>query len=181
MTYKNTLSVASAPFVGIFPTAFKDDLEQPAEYGLGLSYDFGYFNVSADYKKIQWGDAKGYKDFGWKDQDVYIIGAKYEKDGTWYGIGYNHASHPIANLPGTSSINQALNLFNYLMFPATAENHYSVGAGTRIAKNLSLDFDIVYAPKTTVTTTVYNGTPGGSTFKVEHTETSVAFSMRYDF
>ncbi|MDX1809260.1 MAG: outer membrane protein transport protein [Sulfurospirillaceae bacterium] len=178
MTYKHTLSVASAPFVtlGVFPGAFADDLEQPAEYGVGLSYNYGPFNISTDYKKIKWGSAKGYKDFGWKDQDVYAIGAKYEKDGTWYGIGYNHAKNPIPNLAGTNAVNTAMNLFNYLMFPATAENHYSIGAGTKISKNLSVDFDILYAPKVTVTTATTIGA-----LKVEHTETSVAFSMRYDF
>ena len=181
MTYKHTLSAASVPFAGLFGGNFADNLEQPAEYGVGLSYNYGYFNFSADYKKNKWGSAKGYKDFGWKDQDVYAIGAKYEKDGTWYGIGYNHAKNPISNLPGTSASNQAMNLFNYLMFPATAKNHYSIGAGTKITKNLSLDFDVMYTPKTTVTTTVFNGTPSGATFKVDHTETSAAFSMRYNF
>ena len=181
MTYDHTLSAASVPFSGIFGGTFTDDLDQPAEYGAGLSYNYGYFNFSVDYKNIKWGSAKGYKDFRWSDQDVYAIGAKYEKNDTWYGIGYNHASNPIANLPGTSAANQALNLFNYLMFPATAENHYSIGAGTKITKNLSLDFDIVYSPKTTVTTTVFDGTSSGSTFKVDHAETSAAFSMRYNF
>ncbi len=178
MTYNQTLSVASQPFVtlGVFPSAFADDLDQPAEYGLGLSYDINSFNFSFDYKKIKWGSAKGYKDFGWKDQNVFALGAKYEKNGTWYGVGFNHATNPITKYAGTTPQGAALNLFNYLMFPATSENHFTLGAGTEITKHVSLDFDVVYSPSNDVTV---NTTIGS--LKVEHSETSVAFSMRYDF
>ena len=178
MTYDYTLSTASQPFVdlGIFPSAFADDLAQPAEYGFGLSYDYNNLNFSFDYKKIKWGSAKGYKDFGWKDQDVFALGAKYEKNGTWYSVGYNHAKNPITQYDGTTAVGAALNLFNYLMFPATSEDHFTLGAGTNITKNISLDFDVVHSPssKVTVNTTI-------GALEVEHAETSVAFSMRYDF
>ncbi len=174
MTYDHTLSVAAAGF----GMAMSDKLQQPAEYGAGVSYNFHYFNVSFDYKKIKWGSAEGYKDFGWKDQDVYAIGAKYEKDGTWYGIGYNYAKNPITNYQTTGRDTKAkLNSFNYIMFPATEESHYSIGAGTRITKHLSLDFDVVYAPEKTVSSTGY----GGGNITIKHSETSAAFSMRYSF
>ena len=174
MTYDHTLSVAAAGF----GMAMSNKLQQPAEYGAGVSYNFHYFNVSFDYKKIKWGSAEGYKDFGWKDQDVYAIGAKYEKDGTWYGIGYNYAKNPITNYQTTGRDTKAkLNSFNYIMFPATEESHYSIGAGTRITKHLSLDFDVVYAPEKTVSSTGY----GGGNITIKHSETSAAFSMRYSF
>lgn len=178
MTYSHTLSTASKPFVdmGIFTSAFSDDLSQPAEIGFGISYDYTYLNLSFDYKKIKWGSAKGYKDFGWKDQDVYAVGVKYEKDGTWYSLGYNHAKNPITNYDGSTAEGAALNLFNYLMFPATSEDHFSIGAGRKITKNISLDCDIVYSPSNTVTVDTTIGA-----LEVEHTETSIAFSMRYDF
>ena len=174
MTYKHTLSTAGAGF----GMTMSDELQQPATYGAGISYDLNNLNFSADYKKIKWGSATGYKDFGWKDQDVYALGAKYEKDGTWYALGYNYAKNPITNFSTTGfDTNAKLNSFNYIMFPATAETHYSIGAGTKITTNLSLDFDIIYAPKKTVSSVGY----GGGTIKVEHTETSAAFSMRYNF
>jgi len=178
MTYKNTLSTASAPFVGfgIFPAPFADDLAQPAEYGFGLSYDINNFNLSFDYKKVKWGSADGYKDFSWKDQNIYALGAKYEKNGTWYSIGYNYASTPITKYPGTTPQGQALNLFNYLMFPATSETHFTAGAGTSITKNLSLDFSLVYSPSNTLTVNTMIGP-----LTVKHSETSAELSMRYDF
>ena len=178
MSYKNTLSVASAPFVGfgIFPSTFADDLAQPAEYGLGLSYDFNKFNFSFDYKKIKWGSADGYKDFGWKDQNVYAIGVKYENEGTWYSIGYNHATNPLTKYPGTTPQGAALNMFNYLMFPATSEDHFTTGAGTNLTKNISLDFSFVYSPSNTETV---NTTIGSLT--VKHAESSAEITLRYDF
>ncbi len=176
MTYKHQLSTASAGF-GFSPT-MSDTLEQPAEYGVGLSYNINYINLSFDYKRIQWGSATGYKDFGWKNQNVYAIGAKYEKDGTWYAIGYNYAKDPITNYTTTGRDKYAkLNSFNYIMFPATAKSHITAGIGTKITKHLSLDFDIVYAPQTTVTATGY----GGGKITIKHSETSAAFSMRYAF
>ncbi len=177
MTYDNTLSVASAPFAPVFGgQAFADKLTQPAEYGLGLSYNLNNFNLSFDYKKIKWGSATGYKDFGWKDQDVYMMGVKYEKDGTWYALGYNHAKNPITNYPGTTARGTVLNMFNYLMFPATAEDHFSIGAGTKLNKNLTLDFNAMYSPNKIINTM----TPSGN-LKVEHQETSAQISMKYMF
>jgi long-chain fatty acid transport protein len=174
MTYKHELSTAAQGFGMVM----SDKLEQPAVYGLGLSYNFSNYNISFDYKKIKWASADGYKDFGWKDQDVYAIGAKYEKDGTWYGIGYNYAKNPITNYTTTGGdTNAKLNSFNYIMFPATEESHYSIGAGTKITKHLSLDFDVIYAPEKTVSATGY----GGGNITVKHSETSAAFSMRYNF
>ncbi len=179
MTYTHTLSVASQPFSGIFGGTFSDKLEQPATYGAGISYDYGDFTFAFDYKKIKWSSAKGYKDFGWKDQNVYALGAKYENDGTWYAIGFNHAKNPIRNYAGTTPQTAALNLFNYLMFPATEETHYSAGAGTNITQHLSLGASLVYAPKKTVTANLSGiGLPP---LTVEHSETSLTFSLRYDF
>ena len=66
LVYTNSLSTASTPFVnfGLISSSFSDKLEQPQEYGVGLSYDINNFTFSTDYKKIEWGSAIGYKDFG---------------------------------------------------------------------------------------------------------------------
>ena len=126
-----------------------------------------------------WADAKGYKDFGWKNQDVYAVGGKYENDGTWYGVGYNYAKNPITtyNTGGNPmSAGAAMNMFNYLMFPATSEHHFTIGAGTNITEHFSLDLSMVYSPSSNVTVDTTIGP-----LKVEHQETSVAMAMRYNF
>jgi len=171
MTYKNVLSAASSDF-GL---SFTDELEQPAQLGAGLSYDISNFTIAADYKKIKWGSAKGYKEFGWTDQDVYAIGVKYEKDDTWYGIGYNHAKTPITKDFGGAS-KTVFNTLNYLLFPATQEDHYTIGAGTKITKNLSLDASFVYGAKNTIDVVGVSGP-----IKVAHSEQTLTLALKYKF
>lgn len=179
LEYKNSLSTASTPFVnfGLISSSFSDKLEQPQEYGVGLSYDINNFTFSTDYKKIEWGSAIGYKDFGWNNQDVYSIGLKYEKDGTWYGIGYNYAKNPITNYAGITSTEQVLNTFNHIFFPATQEKHYTFGIGTTLSKNILIDFGFVYAPKNTISSIGLNG----SSIKVSHSENSATLGLKYRF
>ncbi len=179
MTYDNTLSVASQPFAaaGIFPAPMSDKLEQPEEYGIGLSYDLSNFNFSADYKNIKWGSATGYKDFGWVDQDVYAIGAKYEKNGTWYAIGYNYAKNPITKDFGPNAgVKAVMNTFNYILFPATQEEHYTFGTGRDINENLSIDLGIIYGAKNAV-----NSVGATGAIEVSHSEVSATVAMKYKF
>jgi len=58
-------------------TPFGDDMNQPAQAKLGVAYAMGNITITADYKTIMWGSAKGFKDFGWENQDVMALGAKY--------------------------------------------------------------------------------------------------------
>ena len=174
MNYDHQLKSAANDF-GIGSYINSDHLEQPAEYGIGISYSFLCCDFSFDYKTLKWSSAKGYGDFGWKDQDVYAMGIKYEKDGTWYAVGFNYAKNPITKDYG-GAFKTVFNTLNYLMFPATSEKHYSIGAGTRITKHLSVDFDIVYSPKKSIDVNTITGS-----MNIEHSESSVAFSMRYSF
>jgi len=126
MEYKNQLSRATKPFVdfGIFPKAMDDHLEQPAEIGVGIGYTQDKHTFAFDYKQIKWADAKGYKDFGWEDQDVYALGYQY-KEAKWrFRAGYNHAKNPLTEAQSGPAViapgsyaqagGNALNLFNLL-------------------------------------------------------------------
>ncbi len=199
MDYSDQLSVATKPFadMGIFPGAMANNLEQPAEIGVGFSYVAGAHTFAFDYKNIQWSKAKGYKDFGWADQDVYAVGYEYAEDAWALRIGYNHASSPLTEAqsgpqviaPGSyaQAGGNAMNLFNLLGFPATAEDHYTIGGSYAISQSVDLDLAYVYAPKTTTTmNTIVGVNPqtgdmytGPST--VEHTESSFTFQLTYAF
>ena len=199
MDYTDQLSVATQPFVdfGIFPGAMQNHLEQPAEIGVGLSYTLEGHSIAFDYKKIKWSEAKGYQDFGWEDQDVYAVGYQYHQDNWALRLGYNHASNPLTEAqsgpqvvsPGNYAMagGNALNLFNLLGFPATAEDHYSIGGTYEFSETFALDLAYVYAPKTTTTmNTIVGVSPmtgdiytGPST--VEHTESSLSFQLTYKF
>jgi long-chain fatty acid transport protein len=199
MEYDNQLSSATQPFVdfGIFPKAMGNHLEQPAEIGAGIGYEFGKHTLAFDYKQIKWSDAKGYKDFGWDDQDVYAIGYQLKEDKWRFRLGYNYASHPLKEAQSgprvispqnyAQSGGNAINLFNLLGFPATAEKHYTIGGGYEFSDNFYVDLAYIYAPETTTSMdTIVGVNPetgelytGKST--VKHSESSLSFQISYRF
>jgi long-chain fatty acid transport protein len=203
MDYGNQLSTATAPFAALdmFPGAMEDKLEQPAEIGIGMAYVMGQHTFAFDYKQIQWADAKGYKDFGWDDQDVYAIGYQYTENEWAVRLGYNHASHPLSEAPSGGAVQpsqsmegsypnaggDAINLFNILGFPATAEDHYTLGASYAFSDTFTLDLAYVYAAETKTTMTTIAGVnpmtgdlyTGPST--VWHAEDSISFQLTYNF
>jgi long-chain fatty acid transport protein len=142
MEYKGQISRAMFDF-GMTGT---DNLEQPAEMGIGASYTMDGHTLAVDYKKIKWADAKGYKDFGWDDQNVYIIGYQYAQEDWAVRAGWNHSKSPIKELTGSANA-QKINMFNLLGFPAIVEDHYTVGGTYAFSKMTSLDLAYVYVPE----------------------------------
>lgn len=199
MDYSSQLSNATQPFAdfGIFPVAMGNTLEQPAEIGVGIEYKFNQHTFAFDYKQIKWSDAEGYKDFGWEDQDVYAFGYQYEQNNWALRVGYNHASHPITEAPAGPAViapgnyaqagGNALNLFNLLGFPATQEDHYTIGGTYAFNDSFALDLAYVYAPETitTMNTIVGLDPMTGDIYtgpsSVEHSENSTSLQLTYTF
>ena len=197
MTYNNQISSATQPFVnfGIFSQNLSDDLEQPAQIGLGAGYVTGKNTFALDYKTIMWSNARGYREFGWKNQNVFAIGYQY-KDTHWrFRVGYNYAESPLAETPSGPQVisagnyaqaaGNAVNLFNLSGFPATAERHITLGGGYEFTDNFYIDFAYVYAPKTTTTMNTITGVnpQNGDMYigqtSVEHTESSLSLQVSY--
>jgi long-chain fatty acid transport protein len=132
---------------GLNTQILSDNLEQPAEIGVGASYTMDGHTLAVDYKKIKWGSAKGYKDFGWEDQNVYIIGYQFAQDNWALRAGYNHASNPITKANGATAQGAVNNMFNMLGFPAIVEDHYTVGGSYAFTKMTSIDLAYVYSPE----------------------------------
>lgn len=174
MEYKGQISKAMFDF-GMTGT---DHLEQPAEMGIGASYKMGAHTVALDYKKIKWSDAKGYKDFGWEDQNVYILGYECAQNNWALRAGYNHAKSPIKELSGSASA-QKINMFNLLGFPAIVENHYTIGGSYAFTKMTSLDLAYVYVPEKTETFVTTAATGGSTTTK--HSQDAVSFQLNFNF
>ncbi|MCH9742176.1 MAG: outer membrane protein transport protein [Proteobacteria bacterium] len=188
MKYKNQLSTASANFVGTganqggLTQAFGDNLEQPAEIKAGAAYTMGNIMLTGDFKQIKWGDAKGYKDFGWQDQNVIALGLKYMGTGYWMGIGYNKADNPIkAKTDNTTAASGTINMFNNIFFPATTEQHFSVGGGYDLTKNVSLEGAVMYAPETTTTVGVNNNGLLNATNTTKHSQMAYTVQAKYKF
>lgn len=186
MNYGTQLSAAGAGF----GQTFADKLDQPAEVKAGVSYHLAsHYTLTADYRLIQWGSATGYKEFGWKDQNIVAVGGKYAGDGYWFGVGYNHANNPIsvfANgiLTPYGNNGGIVNMFNNLMFPAIIKSSYTLGGGYSLSKNLDFDASLVISPKVTSTVDISDSQgklPGNVFNTTTHSQRSYSASLRYKF
>jgi len=175
MKYEHSISAATAPF----RLGFGDSLDQPAEYGIGFSYTNGAHSIAVDYKKILWSKAKGYKDFGWKDQDVFAIGYQYDATLWALRLGFNHSKNPVTifNQPQKT----ALDMFNLLGFPATMQNHLTVGGTYKYSKNFSIDTTVVYGFNSVKSADVSAMFGPGAIIKNKHSEVGVTVQFNYKF
>jgi long-chain fatty acid transport protein len=167
LSYHNQISAVSKSFgygtSGSNLSSFSDELEQPAELGVGVDWRYENLSLTADYRNIYWGEAKGYKNFNWENQSVYALGAEYKIDDLSLRCGYNYGKNPIkakndaTPIVGTSSPTNptngdVINTFNHVMFPAITEQHYTLGAGYQFNNAVSADVALIYArgPEVTV-------------------------------
>lgn len=175
MKYDKVLSTAGTGF-GL---TLADNLEQPAEMGVGASYKMGEHTLAVDYKKIKWSDAKGYKEFKWEDQNVYVIGYEYDA-GNWAArLGYNHASSPIKE-QSSAGTGHVLNVLNLLGFPAIVEDHYTIGGTYEFSKTTSVDLAYAYSPETEES---FGATGAGlaGNVKTKHSQDAVTAQLNFNF
>jgi long-chain fatty acid transport protein len=184
MQYKGQISNATVQFGVNGGAGFADNLEQPAEIGAGLSYVMGEHTIAFDYKQIQWGSAKGYKDFNWEDQNVYILGYQYSENGWALRAGYNYAKSPIKELTSAESAGNysQINLFNIIGFPGIVEKHYTVGGSYTFSDLVSMDVAYVYSPEVTETFAIWNqGTAAADTVSTKHSQDAISLQVNFNF
>ncbi len=179
MNYKGQLSTAMQ---GMGVPYTNNKLSTPATYGVGVSYKFGGSTIGFDYKQIKWSNAYGYKDFDWKDQNVYTVGYQYDAN-TWAArLGYNYAKSPISE-QAQSSVNSAglpgglVNTFNLLGFPAIVQSHVAIGGTYKFSKQTSVDLAYTYAFSTTNTYKNY----WGQNISTTHSQDGVSAQLNYKF
>jgi len=193
MVYTGQLSRATRDFNYKAATGFLDDhLEQPAEIGVGASYAFGGNTIAVDYKQIQWGSARGYKDFGWEDQNVYMIGYEYAQDAWAVRVGYNHASNPIKEQNGGTGTGTfanydgaVANMFNMVGFPGIVEDHYTVGGSYALSKSTSIDLAYVYSPEVTETYNIADYADAdprvANSVTTKHSQDAISMQLNFAF
>ncbi|MDD4855562.1 MAG: outer membrane protein transport protein [Sulfuricurvum sp.] len=180
MVYTGQINAATTQFNGLMGTAvLSDHLEQPAEVGVGASYKIGGSTVALDFKQIKWGSAKGYKDFGWEDQNVYILGYQFAQDSWALRAGYNYGKNPIKEQNGATAQGAVNNFFNLLGFPAIVEKHYTVGGSYAFNKTTSADLAYVYVPEATETYSIAAMTGGNITTK--HSQQAATAQLNFKF
>lgn len=183
MTYDGQITGAMKPFLN--PMAGNQDplfsmtdvLEQPEEFGAGIAYTMGAHTVAFDFKNIKWSEAAGYADFGWQDSDVYAFGYEFKATSFALRLGYNYASSAVVE-----NVDPRLNYFNLLGFPATQEDHYTVGGTYNISEMFSADLAYVYAPASEQTFSVV-GLPFAPITEISntHSEDSLTFQFNFKF
>ena len=191
MEYEGQISKAGEAFgYGIDPNglpAKSDHLEQPAEFGVGVAHQLKRVTYTIDYKKVQWSEAKGYKDFGWNDQDVIALGAKFEEGDYWLGVGANFSNNPIPNNSdktkvtsmGPNNNGDTMNLLNYAMFSAIITEHYTFGGGVNLGKDTTVATAFVYAPE--VSKSASGKSVGVGEVTTKHSQKSLTISLKYRF
>lgn len=175
MVYTGQIGQAMKDFTGV---AGSDHLEQPSEMGVGASYTIAGNTIAVDYKRINWASAKGYKDFAWEDQNVYMIGYQYAQDGWALRAGYNHATSPIKDQGMAGSLT---NVFNLLGFPAIVEDHYTVGGSYSLTKATSVDLAYAYSPETSEKFAYSLGAPTPSYIETKHSQQAVTAQLNFAF
>jgi len=163
-------------------------LDVPAEYGVGGSYAFGKHTIAMDVKIIEYGDTKGWQDFGWNDQNVIAIGYQYNTAKWALRAGYNYGKAPIENLvetlgatPGTPDFrNTGSNYFNAVGFPASVEQHITFGGSYKFTQNMALDLAFTYAPEEEIQYNITNMT-GGDPVTTTHSQTALTAGLHFSF
>ncbi len=191
MEYKDTISKSIEAFGGEAQTGVTsgDNLDQPAEFGVGIAYDImnSGNTISFDFKNIAWGSASGYKDFGWENQNAYALGYEYAAKSWALRAGYNYAKNPIAEQDGKTYAGAVKNFFNTAGFPGIVESHYTLGGGYAFTEMFSMDGAFIYAPESTVSydtsgMTAASGAPGiASTADVKHSQMGVTIAATFKF
>lgn len=164
-------------------------LENPAQYGAGVSYKgLDKWLFSAEIKYVDWANADGYKDFDWESQTVYNVGVQNKTtDKLTLRAGWNYGKSPLKvhnnfNLAGLTSV-QGKNMgtfgyeyFRVIGFPGIVETHLTFGAGYEFSPKFALNLGYKSALAKTVTET-----SGPVTLKSKLSETAYDLGLTFKF
>ena len=134
-------------------------LAQPQQVVIGAAYDIipSKWMIEVDGKWLNWANATGYDDFGWKDQYVAAVGTQVKPlDWLAVRVGYNYGNNPVKEhngwnalgsrtLQGSPVNNFFYEYFRTIGFPAIVENHLTAGLGINLTKKVSLNLGYTHA------------------------------------
>lgn len=175
----------SAATIGVRGKIAVKDFQWPATFGAGIAIQAtDDLMVAADVKRIQWSDVMA--DFNmsfvadatqsglaagfagatmdvnmiqnWDDQTVYEIGVAYKmSDALTLRAGFNGADNPV---PDT---------YLNALFPATINDHYTVGAGLALNDSSDINFSLAFTPEAKNTNPGLSGAPiAGDEITITH-------------
>jgi Long-chain fatty acid transport protein len=167
-------------------------LTQPQEIAFGVGVKLmDNLKVGMDIRWINWKNAKGYKEFQWKDQWVIALGGEFKPTQKLaLRAGYNYGKSPIRGgaKDNTTYNNKIPNfdaqfsdfqiaMFNLIGFPAISEHHITLGLGYEFTKNFSIDLAYEHAFNKKVSATDNAGT----TVEAQNAQNAISIGLNWKF
>ena len=169
-------------------------LESPQIVGAGVAWEPNMtWLVETDVKWVNWGDATGYKDFDWKDQWVFNIGAQYRGfDSVVLRAGYNYATSPVGlndNFNGAETVyvqdkglpRYYYETFRLVGFPAIVEHHVTLGATWNVSDRFAVDMSYMHAFENSVSVSGTDAAGNPASIKSTLYEDSVGIGVSWLF
>lgn len=190
-TYAPKISMSEFDkYSGLFAEGGTFDI--PASANVGVAYELTEpLTLTADYQRIHYSDVRavgnhlmpnlmtaplgtdGGAGFGWKDINVYKVGAQWAASDVWtFRAGYSRTDQPIPE----SEV-----LFNILA-PGVIEDHFTVGFSKTLVRTPGrFNMAVMYAPSQTVTGANPMEIPGGQQISLTMNEWEVEVGYSYGF
>ncbi len=128
-------------------------LTQPSELGIGATYALGRTRFYLQWKRIAWSKARGYKEFGWKDQRILALAFEHRFPRIDLRGGLNFSSSPLGSFKDSQRA-----FFNIVGFPAISKRHYSLGLGYALDPKTKIELAYVYSPKERISSLGFEAT-----------------------
>ncbi|MGA7577708.1 MAG: OmpP1/FadL family transporter [Desulfobaccales bacterium] len=153
-------------------------LSSPNNLGAGVSWEPlpKKLLLETDFKWLDWADADGYRQFGWRDQYVIGVGGQYKPiPKLALRLGYNYGNNPVhadRNFSGFNSANPGsppmtsvqgtviptyyYETFRTIGFPAIITNMITCGIGYDVTEHFSVNAGYEHGFNNTITATGTN-------------------------
>jgi len=167
-------------FFGAFGFTGDAQLTVPDQYGIGAKFAVSpSVDIVADVFMYKWSGIDVFEFFGWEDQTVVKIGAEFRPTNNWaVRVGYNHGKSPIKG--GNTAANGTLDAaFANYPFPAISEQHYTLGAGYKLSKDVRIDGYFLYSPENTEEASAGLAPVAG--FKVSMRQSAMGLGLNVNF
>lgn len=175
-------------YAGLF--ADRGGFDVPAAYGAGIAVQpTDRLTLAGDVKRIEYSDigsvgnpltplfsgvpfgAKDGPGFGWKDVNVFKLGAAYQvSDGLTLRAGYGRTQNPVP----------ASQTFLNILAPGVVKDHFTIGGTLSVAPDKELTLFVMRAPNNTVRGIGSIPAPyGGGEADISLAETAVGFGFEW--
>ena len=174
-------------YSGLFAEGGKFDI--PENYNLGLAFQaMPNLTLAIDYQRINYGGVNAVANsslntllgiaplgaangsgFGWKDVNVWKLGAEYKMDDKLtLRAGYNHTDNPIQSADA---------MFNILA-PGVVQDHVTLGMSYAVNNTSDLTVTYMHAFEQSVSGPDYLGAGGTDKIKMYQNSLGVAYSWK---